>query len=814
MTLSVTSGLICWLNADVGVYQDTAGSTPVTSDGQAVSLWKDQSGQGNHFLQSTNANKPLWYSSSSIHSLAGKNAIRFDGVASYLSGILNYNLGASGGASVFITFDQINATPTLAKQLISQQDSSVGLGRGILFNGTGINSINSFIGATTTSGNSFFLNTTRNACNYSLILNSGVNPVPLNLYYNGVLDSPVNAKVSPSLCTGNWILGSSKTISSFFDSHIRNFLVYNRPLSTSEFNAVENYLDNDINIIPDNYNFVASLYKSPTDDNLYQVGSNDGINWKQVGSAPSMPTNNYVISSTSMFKGFGSWWLIATSGSSANSSSSGIPIFNSSNNLKSWNYVTTIPVWNTNQTINRCWVADFFFVSGTPAIAYSVSTSGSQGPWTMQIVTATDPTGLTTWSTPIVIATGTQPSPYTYGNEVIFEPVSQTWQRWITDGNNNGYMTSLTSSGNYIYASSTFPLFSTTFSGSQLAYPDVIKHPDNSYTVRYDAVGLSGTIVYSKSNDLSTWSNFVGVNPPVAWTMKQPNTFPMLSGGLVTYTQSQASVINATATNCYGGLSSNSFKGGFTSVQWQQSLDGQTWNNATGVGSNSLNTSLNLINNSGTYFRLSYTDAANNIAYSNVVLATHTVNTNPYPEGTFPNQYNEVSWTFTPNQAGSLRVLNGGTIFAGGIISSPVLFNKMSFPYMGAGSRNSENHPQINNNDVTASNPNGTFATMVQDQYVILTFNSQLAGVSTNILGSPSNHNVKSQNISDGYVDTVQVNRGGGWYYNNGLPVHPVSSRDNIGVEAYPGSYLVPSRLFTLMTGKIPTTQNTASKND
>lgn len=43
-------GLVLWLRADLGVFKDTGGTQPCTADGDALALWKDQSGHGNDFI--------------------------------------------------------------------------------------------------------------------------------------------------------------------------------------------------------------------------------------------------------------------------------------------------------------------------------------------------------------------------------------------------------------------------------------------------------------------------------------------------------------------------------------------------------------------------------------------------------------------------------------------------------------------------------------------------------------------------------------------------------------------------------------------
>lgn len=50
-----------WLEATVGtLFQDTAGTTPVTAAGQSIARWNDKSGNGRNLTQSTAANQPTY----------------------------------------------------------------------------------------------------------------------------------------------------------------------------------------------------------------------------------------------------------------------------------------------------------------------------------------------------------------------------------------------------------------------------------------------------------------------------------------------------------------------------------------------------------------------------------------------------------------------------------------------------------------------------------------------------------------------------------------------------------------------------------
>lgn len=62
--------LTSWFGAEEGgawfrpgmsnCFQDTAGTVPVTADGQRVALWSDATGNGHHFIQETESLRPYW----------------------------------------------------------------------------------------------------------------------------------------------------------------------------------------------------------------------------------------------------------------------------------------------------------------------------------------------------------------------------------------------------------------------------------------------------------------------------------------------------------------------------------------------------------------------------------------------------------------------------------------------------------------------------------------------------------------------------------------------------------------------------------
>jgi hypothetical protein len=78
------------------MFQDDAGTTPVTAVGQSVGRWLDKSGRGNHFIQSNVANRPILQVDST-----GRPFLLFDGSDDSLQSAANINPGAVDKVQVF-----------------------------------------------------------------------------------------------------------------------------------------------------------------------------------------------------------------------------------------------------------------------------------------------------------------------------------------------------------------------------------------------------------------------------------------------------------------------------------------------------------------------------------------------------------------------------------------------------------------------------------------------------------------------------------------------------------------------------------------
>lgn len=80
---------------DQVLYQDSAGTTPVTADGDPVGYMQDLSGNGNHATQSTSASRPIYRTDGALHWL------EFDGVDDSM-GTSSVDFSASPLMSAFL----------------------------------------------------------------------------------------------------------------------------------------------------------------------------------------------------------------------------------------------------------------------------------------------------------------------------------------------------------------------------------------------------------------------------------------------------------------------------------------------------------------------------------------------------------------------------------------------------------------------------------------------------------------------------------------------------------------------------------------
>lgn len=240
---SSLSGLGLWLHADVGLFQDDAGTTPAVLDNDPVGLWQDQSGNGRHFSQATAANKPLLILTAFGASLPG---VRGDGATDYLvntanlindlagSMFISYRFHGTVGSfrAAFASCDTALTTKILhfAPQRTSGQtirQNSAGTADEVRAEGIPI-TLTTYLGGWMSDGAAYRIR--RNGAEFSpLTVVSGAN----NGDWFGDTADRDNMTLFGALTT---VLGSQANID------IREIVYYNRQITAGEIASLETYM--------------------------------------------------------------------------------------------------------------------------------------------------------------------------------------------------------------------------------------------------------------------------------------------------------------------------------------------------------------------------------------------------------------------------------------------------------------------------------------------------------------------------------------------------------------------------------------------
>jgi hypothetical protein len=220
---NLPTGMILWLANNAGV---------VTS-GNGVSAWDDQSGNGNSAFQPSAANQPAL-----VHGDGGQNALAFNGSSTFMS-IPSLPIDGATGMSVFLVSANSTEHPMWYGHYAFLWWPETGWWGTTYFGSYQTSSHFRFgTGQAANEPSYQMLFTRTNAFGLSEWMHSGTTD---SMWLNGQSVASYPGKLQSINNVGNTaFLGHSNN--TFYPGDVSELIVYSRALSTSERQAIEQYL--------------------------------------------------------------------------------------------------------------------------------------------------------------------------------------------------------------------------------------------------------------------------------------------------------------------------------------------------------------------------------------------------------------------------------------------------------------------------------------------------------------------------------------------------------------------------------------------
>jgi len=220
------------------MFQDAAGTTPVTADGQPVGLILDKSGRGNHAIQATAAKRPLYKTSGGLHWL------QFDGVNNSLS-TAAINLTGMNKASLFLGMRKIDDSTRIVAEFSDSWVSNNGSFVFVSGNDAGFSLNSGSRGAPTVSADQIGGSTTPAPLTAVASTTHNI-PGDLTTFRENAVDK---TSATGDKGTGNFgsyplYIGSRAGTGFFFNSNIYSLIILGRLATTQEITDTETWVAN------------------------------------------------------------------------------------------------------------------------------------------------------------------------------------------------------------------------------------------------------------------------------------------------------------------------------------------------------------------------------------------------------------------------------------------------------------------------------------------------------------------------------------------------------------------------------------------
>ncbi len=221
------AGLQLWLKGDAGL----------TLNGSAVSQWADQSGAGRNALQATAASQPLRV----LNAVNGKPAIQFDGTNDFMTFTLPVN-GLSGMTIALVgacTADRTGGSTQAENAAVFWNETA---SWGTVYLSPFQTNVKFRFGTTQTNNKPAWTRPASIGSSYSTTI-SVKNGATDSLYVDGAQVLSQGGKLGTiAACRDTGNLGRGFNDTTYFPGLIAEVLVYNRALSDSERQGLQDYL--------------------------------------------------------------------------------------------------------------------------------------------------------------------------------------------------------------------------------------------------------------------------------------------------------------------------------------------------------------------------------------------------------------------------------------------------------------------------------------------------------------------------------------------------------------------------------------------
>lgn len=229
------SGLHAWYKGDAGVLNS---SDVPASNGETVKTWQDQSGNTRHATQGTDADRPLYVTSSSINS---KPALNFDGLTDYLKSTISVTTTT---VTAFIVY-------RLDAITVASRVSSIVAAINADFNDSNSAILAYYASTTQVEGfrnpNDKSFKASLGAAPYNSIICSQWDSANHTLYYNSTTGQSSVASAEGSFNAVEWWIGGGRAgpgvLLTPVDCHIAEMILYTTSLTATDRNNVLGYLN-------------------------------------------------------------------------------------------------------------------------------------------------------------------------------------------------------------------------------------------------------------------------------------------------------------------------------------------------------------------------------------------------------------------------------------------------------------------------------------------------------------------------------------------------------------------------------------------